>query len=129
MRAKPGNRAADWLQTLPTKDGAQYLDSPKMHLSSDDFHAKFYSSERGKEILEKLRSEPQQNECEQSKDSTKSDETIKTLYKKNKLGNWLTISNNFCFFFLFFLLFSLRNEDTMKLGKPLFLQNSKTTGI
>ena len=74
--------AADWLQTLPTKDGAQYLDSPKIHLSSDDFHAKFYSSERGKEILEKLRSEPQQNECEQSKDSTKSDETIKTLYKQ-----------------------------------------------
>mmetsp|Transcript_17034 Transcript_17034/g.39117 ORF Transcript_17034/g.39117 Transcript_17034/m.39117 type:complete len:1432 (-) Transcript_17034:3850-8145(-) len=55
--------AADWLQALPTKDGAQFLDvtiedgnieRPKRHLSSDEFHSKFYESEFGQKILETL---------------------------------------------------------------------------
>jgi ABC-type multidrug transport system ATPase subunit len=55
---------ADWLQALPTKDGVQYInnetvgkessvESPK-HLSSDEFHVKFYESEHGKKILQNV---------------------------------------------------------------------------
>ena len=75
--------AADWLQTLPTKDGAQYLDSPKLHLSSDDFYTKFYASEKGQAILEKLNTESQETLREQSKDTASlTNEAIKALYKK-----------------------------------------------
>eukprot|EP00536_Pseudo-nitzschia_multiseries_P009814 jgi/Psemu1/242415/estExt_Genewise1.C_2850020 len=55
--------AADWLQALPTKTGADFLDvtvqdetgeAPKLHLSSDEFHSKFYESEHGQKILKIL---------------------------------------------------------------------------
>lgn len=55
--------AADWLQALPTKDGADFLETtghdesvakPKIHLTSNEFHLKFYESELGKKILDSL---------------------------------------------------------------------------
>lgn len=58
---------ADWLQALPTKDGAQFLrvcasqgveeEGPAAsakHLTSEDFHTKFYESYMGKKILEEV---------------------------------------------------------------------------
>ena len=49
---------ADWLQALPTKDGAQFLrggeGNGSKHLSTDEFMAKFYESPRGCQILETL---------------------------------------------------------------------------
>ena len=58
---------------MPTKHGAQFLEvkpndgiveTPNRHLSSDEFHAKYYESELGKEILKKIESpvEPQDRE-------------------------------------------------------------------
>jgi len=50
---------ADWLQALPTKDGVKYLRkdaSDAKHLSTDELSAKFYESDRGQAILEKLNS-------------------------------------------------------------------------
>ncbi|GAX16151.1 hypothetical protein FisN_3Hh368 [Fistulifera solaris] len=48
--------AADWLQALP-KDGSMYLKDPNQkqkHLTTQQFHEKFYSSEMGKAILENI---------------------------------------------------------------------------
>lgn len=46
--------AADWLQALP-KDGSMYLKDPNQnHLTTQEFHDKFYASEIGKNILEKI---------------------------------------------------------------------------
>ena len=54
---------ADWLQALPTTDGAQFLknkietaesNDACHHLSSEEFHTRFFESEKGKDILEKV---------------------------------------------------------------------------
>lgn len=57
---------ADWLQTIPTKQGADFLvgagssggkdeEVPaRKHLTTDEFVERFYSSSRGKAILERL---------------------------------------------------------------------------
>lgn len=46
--------AADWLQAL-SKDGALYLKDPNQkHLTTQEFHDRFYASEMGKNILEKI---------------------------------------------------------------------------
>ncbi len=46
--------AADWLQAL-SKDGAMYLKDPgQKHLTTQEFHEKFYASDLGKSILEKI---------------------------------------------------------------------------
>lgn len=49
---------ADWLQALPTSDGAQFLrdggENKQMALSSEQFCQKFYDSEQGKAILQKV---------------------------------------------------------------------------
>eukprot|EP00522_Entomoneis_paludosa_P012046 CAMPEP_0172443714 /NCGR_PEP_ID=MMETSP1065-20121228/3929_1 /TAXON_ID=265537 /ORGANISM="Amphiprora paludosa, Strain CCMP125" /LENGTH=1500 /DNA_ID=CAMNT_0013194039 /DNA_START=53 /DNA_END=4555 /DNA_ORIENTATION=+ len=70
---------ADWLQALPTKDGAAFLKKPRLdsiasagsqvgtevaphsemspkHLTTDEFVQKFYESEQGQEIMAKLAS-------------------------------------------------------------------------
>lgn len=51
---------ADWLQSLPTKDGAKYLANPAVmtHLSNEEFAQKFNESERGQEIRMKLQEPP-----------------------------------------------------------------------
>jgi ABC-type multidrug transport system ATPase subunit len=46
---------ADWLQSLPTPDGAQYLiDKGAAHLSNEEFVKKYIESERGQEMLQAL---------------------------------------------------------------------------
>eukprot|EP00804_Cyclotella_cryptica_P013018 CCRYP_002341-RD/>CCRYP_002341-RD protein AED:0.11 eAED:0.11 QI:152/1/1/1/0.88/0.94/18/731/1289 len=51
---------ADWLQSLPTKDGANFLspteegDSPRVHLTNEEFVQKFNASDHGKATLAKL---------------------------------------------------------------------------
>lgn len=46
---------ADWLQSLPTKDGAEFLLDPNQaHLTNEQFVTKYNESERGQEILQKL---------------------------------------------------------------------------
>ena len=53
---------ADWLQSLPTKDGAQFLSAGSEeegaaqphHLTNEQFVQKYNESERGKKMLEKL---------------------------------------------------------------------------
>mmetsp|Transcript_10620 Transcript_10620/g.23579 ORF Transcript_10620/g.23579 Transcript_10620/m.23579 type:complete len:1489 (+) Transcript_10620:283-4749(+) len=62
---------ADWLQTLPTKDGAQFMaknenidadseevdvDTGRKHLTTDDFVEKFHESKYGQKIMERLNS-------------------------------------------------------------------------
>lgn len=50
---------ADWLQALPTKDGVNYLKKTddissresQRHLTSQEFSAKFYDSEKGRQII------------------------------------------------------------------------------
>lgn len=51
---------ADWLQSLPTKDGAKYLANPEemTHLTNEEFAQKFIESEHGEEILRKLQQPP-----------------------------------------------------------------------
>ena len=76
---------------MPTKDGSQFLEAqshdgtievPNLHLSSDKFHSKFYASERGKEILEKLNAETEQKVLEHNKAIVTSSDAVKKLYKK-----------------------------------------------
>jgi hypothetical protein len=51
---------ADWLQCLPTKDGANFLspvaegEEPRKHLTNEEFVEKFNESEHCKAILDKL---------------------------------------------------------------------------
>lgn len=61
---------ADWLQTLPTTDGAKFLKNASRakddntdeegeamkHLSTNEFVEKFQASARGKQIMERLES-------------------------------------------------------------------------
>ena len=51
---------ADWLQSLPTKDGAKYLANPEemTHLTNEEFAKKFIQSEHGEEIRRKLQQPP-----------------------------------------------------------------------
>mmetsp|Transcript_5811 Transcript_5811/g.16301 ORF Transcript_5811/g.16301 Transcript_5811/m.16301 type:complete len:1475 (+) Transcript_5811:148-4572(+) len=68
---------ADWLQALPTKDGAQFLaedqnihadgdevdvDTGRKHLTTDEFVEKFYESEYGQKIMERLSSPMQEGD-------------------------------------------------------------------
>ena len=73
---------------MPTKDGAQFLEghgqdsgveAPNLHLTSDDFRQKFYASQRGKELLEKLKVEPEQETVEHNRSIYSSDD-VKKLY-------------------------------------------------
>lgn len=47
---------ADWLQSLPTKDGAQYISGldKKAHLTNEQFVQKYNESPRGQEMINKL---------------------------------------------------------------------------
>lgn len=47
---------ADWLQSLPTKDGAKFLNGPDetAHLTNKQFVEKFDESDRGQETLQRL---------------------------------------------------------------------------
>ena len=72
---------ADWLQTLPTKDGSQFLKEPegediglsksKRHLSTDEFSTKFYESEQGRKILDHLKSPLNEKDSQFVRDLTK----------------------------------------------------------
>ncbi len=57
------------------------VESASLHLTSDEFHSKFYASERGKEILKKLESEPEPEAVEHNKAIMSSSDDIKKLYK------------------------------------------------
>ncbi|KAL7540199.1 hypothetical protein ACHAXR_009936 [Thalassiosira sp. AJA248-18] len=48
---------ADWLQSLPTKDGARFLTGPEetAHLTNEEFVQKYVESLHGQEMLRKLR--------------------------------------------------------------------------
>ena len=47
---------ADWLQTLPTPDGANFLvDDKQKHLTNEEFVEKFVQSERGQLLAEQLK--------------------------------------------------------------------------
>ena len=52
---------ADWLQCLPTKDGANFLapaeegEAPRVHLTNEEFVQKFNASEQGEAIDKKLK--------------------------------------------------------------------------
>ena len=47
---------ADWLQTLPTPDGANFLvDEKQTHLTNEEFVEKFVESERGQLLAERLK--------------------------------------------------------------------------
>mmetsp|Transcript_11959 Transcript_11959/g.19207 ORF Transcript_11959/g.19207 Transcript_11959/m.19207 type:complete len:360 (-) Transcript_11959:12-1091(-) len=63
---------ADWLQALPTRDGAKFLKDPvgndennydsipsvaPTHLTADELHEKFYESEYGRKILDQVNQE------------------------------------------------------------------------
>jgi ABC-type multidrug transport system ATPase subunit len=77
---------ADWLQALPTKDGAQYLmeiapstvgeeapaEHPK-HLTNEEFHTRFYESPLGKKILEDVSKpyEPTENNAKIATEAVK----------------------------------------------------------
>ena len=45
---------ADWLQSLPTPDGAQFLTDETAHLTNEQFVERYVESERGQEMLQKL---------------------------------------------------------------------------
>lgn len=72
---------ADWLQTLPTKDGSQFLkdseeedlglSKSKRHLSTDEFSTKFYESEQGRKILDHLKSPLNEKDSQFVRDLTK----------------------------------------------------------
>lgn len=65
---------ADWLQTLPTPDGARFLritggkddeeGGKAKHLTTDEFVAKFEASPRGQQIIEHLKSPMQGDEVQ-----------------------------------------------------------------
>ena len=76
-------------QALPTKDGAAFrefrdhggtIEYPG-HLTSNEFHTKFYESAIGKKILEKLEDTLKEGETEQSRDLISSNEAVKKLFK------------------------------------------------
>jgi hypothetical protein len=80
---------------LPTKDGAEFLevqgqdgtiDRTNLHLTSDEFHSKFYASEKGKKILEKLETLPELNIVEHNQELMSSSEDVRNLYK-NRFRN------------------------------------------
>jgi len=83
--------AADWLQALPTKDGAKFLDGPNLHFTSDEFHSKFYKSERGKKILKSLEAPIEQKVIEHNQNILSSSEAVKKLYK-NRYRNSTLVS-------------------------------------
>jgi len=51
---------ADWLQSLPTKDGAKYLKdvTETTHLTTEQFVQKYTESPRGQDMLRRLETEP-----------------------------------------------------------------------
>jgi len=56
---------ADWLQSLPAKDGSQYLankDSRRGHLNSRSFSERFSQSQLGKTVLESVKRPMDKNE-------------------------------------------------------------------
>ncbi|KAL7562291.1 hypothetical protein ACA910_014510 [Epithemia clementina (nom. ined.)] len=66
---------ADWLQALPTPDGAAFLNEAKdskfsmsdlrtRHLTTEEFSQKFYESQRGQDILEKLKTQYNEKDAE-----------------------------------------------------------------
>jgi hypothetical protein len=59
---------ADWLQALPTSDGVKFLrdggTTEEAVLTSEQFSQKFYESELGKGILQKLGEETKAQEAE-----------------------------------------------------------------
>lgn len=74
---------------MPTTDGAQFLQveydgdsiDPDLHLTSDEFHTKFYASEQGKKILAKLAAPLEQKVADYNKDLVASNEAVMKLYK------------------------------------------------
>jgi len=77
---------ADWLLSLPKKDGAKFrIDEDKAHLSSNEFYTAFWSSDRGKLLLQ-LVEEPLEfhlKELKVTKDIT--DKYHTSLYTSLKL--------------------------------------------
>jgi ABC-type multidrug transport system ATPase subunit len=100
---------ADWLQSLPTKDGVQYLnptppqtsgkgnavESPK-HLTSNEFHTKFYESEKGKKILEQIAQpfEPTENNVKIATAALV--KQIGQRFRNNGLGSLKLLVNREC---------------------------------
>ena len=55
-KVPPRMDPADWLQTLPTPDGANFLvDDKQKHLTNEEFVEKFAQSERGQLLAERLK--------------------------------------------------------------------------
>jgi len=89
---------ADWLQALPTKDGAQFLkgtesdssgdealiETPK-HLSSEEFHKKFYESDLGQKILAGLEKPIEVSENNQE---IVTDELLKYMKTRFRNSSW-----------------------------------------
>ncbi|KAL3909715.1 MAG: hypothetical protein SGILL_007978, partial [Bacillariaceae sp.] len=93
--------AADWLQALPTKDGAMFLkgntdgkaeegpaETTSKHLTSEEFHIKFYESEKGKKILEEV-SKPHEKSDNNRKNVT--EELMKYLGHRYMNGVWSSL--------------------------------------
>jgi ABC-type multidrug transport system ATPase subunit len=93
--------AADWLQALPTKDGAEFLESRRggqneegpveattKHLTSEEFRVKFYESEQGKKILEEV-SKPY--EVSDNNRNNVTDELIKYLGHRYMNSAWSSL--------------------------------------
>ncbi|GKY93223.1 hypothetical protein MPSEU_000290000 [Mayamaea pseudoterrestris] len=76
---------ADWLQSVPTQDGAQWLrhsgddegETPK-HLTPEEFQERFEESKLGQEILEKLN----------APNNSKHDENLVSMTKKKYANPW-----------------------------------------
>ncbi|KAG7350244.1 ABC-2 type transporter-domain containing protein [Nitzschia inconspicua] len=89
---------ADWLQAIPTKDGLQYLSNAaaetskeeasletQKHLTSEEFHTKFYESELGRQILEKVSKtfEPTENNAKLATEAV-----IKMMGQRFRNSSW-----------------------------------------
>ena len=85
---------ADWLQALPTTDGAQFLkdkfeleenNEARHHLSSDEFHRRFYESEKGKDILENV-----ENPIGEKNPQLRGNEAFRRWFANRFRNSWTT---------------------------------------
>lgn len=96
--------AADWLQALPTKDGENFIEAvdrdgfvetPK-HLTTDEFHLKFYESEQGKKILKELESPVERTDSNTRLESDKVTKYFRNRYRNSSLASLQLLVSREC---------------------------------
>jgi len=95
---------ADFLQALPTEDGEEFIDSvarddgfvdtPPKHLTTEEFRTKFYESEQGKKILQKLETLVDTNNESKSTDAIK--KYYQSKYRNSALESLKLLVNREC---------------------------------